>query len=78
MSALPSITVNAELIKLARSLLNAQREAALSPSPRARQRAEQLKTLFETKLAPYERQITAMEQANQDQKSEATPFAKLI
>lgn len=78
MSTLPSITVSSDLIKLARSLLNAQREAFLSPTPRARQRAEQLKALFETKLAPYEKQIAAMEEVKKDQSSEAAPFGKLI
>ncbi len=56
------ITVDIEFIKLARSYVDAQKDAALSPTPRAKRRSEQLDALFRAKLSVYEKQVAGMEE----------------
>jgi len=57
-----SITVNAEFIKLARSLRNAQKEAKFSQ--RFQRRAASLEQMFDAKLELLEKQVAIVEQAN--------------
>lgn len=56
-----NIHVDAEFIKLSRQFLTALKEASMAPTPRAKQRAENLKKLFEAKLSAYEKQLADME-----------------
>lgn len=58
-----TITVNAEFIKLARSMLTAQKEALKSRhSQKAQREAERLTQLFETKLASIEKEVARAHQ----------------
>lgn len=50
------LTINLDFIKLARSLRDAQREAANAPSPRVRMKAKNLETLFDARLATIEKE----------------------
>jgi hypothetical protein len=67
-----SITVDAEFIKLARSLRDAQKEAKFSQ--RFQRRAQSLESMFDTKLALLEKQVAQVEQA----KSAAQPADRLL
>ena len=67
-----SITVDAEFIKLARSLRNAQKEAKFSQ--RFQRRAASLEQMFDAKLDLLEKQVAQVEQA----KSAAQPANRLL